>query len=135
MGERLFGIDSNSDCLLLYLNDVDVTGAGGKPLRKSWYFGYFVFTVINSNNADGCTAIVINNKKLDPDLFYAKISKDEMRKKAPETHCTCENCNNVVDIRKQCPCGLVVYCSNQCQVYHWLIHKKICSHRKNKSKV
>ena len=61
MGERLFGIDSNSDCLLLYLNDVDVTGAGGKPLRKSWYFGYLVFTellggtIINGNNVDGCT--------------------------------------------------------------------------------
>ena len=31
--------------------------------------------------------------KYDVD-FFAKISKDEMRKKAPETHCTCGNGNN-----------------------------------------
>lgn len=67
--------------------------------------------------------------------FFAKISKDEMRKNTPETHCTCEDCNNMVDDRKQCPCGLVVYCSKKCQVNHWSIHKKICSHRKKKSKV
>jgi hypothetical protein len=67
--------------------------------------------------------------------IYARISKDERRKKTPETHCTCENCNNVVDVRKQCPCGLVVYCSKECQVNHRSIHKKICSHQKKKSKV
>jgi hypothetical protein len=50
------------------VNDIDVTGAGGKPLRKSWYLGNFVFTeflggmIINGNNVDGCTAIMINEK-------------------------------------------------------------------------
>jgi tetratricopeptide (TPR) repeat protein len=53
-----------------YINDIDVThgAGGGKPLRKSWCFGNFVFTeflggkIINGNNADGCTAIMINEK-------------------------------------------------------------------------
>ncbi|OEU21379.1 hypothetical protein FRACYDRAFT_235003 [Fragilariopsis cylindrus CCMP1102] len=42
-------------------------GAGGKPLRKSWYFGYFASTellggtIIYGNNVDGCTAILNYN--------------------------------------------------------------------------
>ena len=51
-----------------YINDIDVIGAGGISLRKSWYFGYFVLTellggtIINGNNVDGCTAIMTNKK-------------------------------------------------------------------------
>ena len=42
----------------------------------------------------------------------------------------CHSCSKLAQDMKQCPCRSVVYCSKECQIKHWPIHKKVCPTRK-----
>ena len=47
----------------------------------------------------------------------------------------CNGCDEQFPLKtmKRCPCQTVLYCSRECQVAHWKIHKRTCTHRKSLS--
>ena len=49
-------------------------------------------------------------------------------------HVTCGGCKKPISENnmKSCPCKTVFYCSKECQLADWKIHKRICPHRKSK---
>ena len=51
-----------------------------------------------------------------------------------EGYLRCNGCNDrksKADMMN-CPCQTVSYCSKECQIAHWKIHKRVCPHRKTK---
>jgi len=66
-----------------------------------------------------------------------QFSKHELRKTnrvEESVRIPCGQCEEHCVERKQCPCEMVSYCSKDCQIAHWKIHKKDCTHRKPKSR-
>jgi tetratricopeptide (TPR) repeat protein len=51
-----------------------------------------------------------------------------------EGYLRCNGCDDIKPkaVMKNCPCRTVWYCSRECQLAHWKIHKRVCQHRKTK---
>ena len=54
-------------------------------------------------------------------------SKDIARMDTSSPSYRCGNCDTMVKKKKQCPCGTITYCSEECQRAHWKNHKLTCT--------
>jgi hypothetical protein len=42
----------------------------------------------------------------------------------------CNSCTKSFQHIEECPCQTAEYCSKECQIAHWKIHKRVCPNRK-----
>ena len=66
-----------------------------------------------------------------------KIAKNHLRESNTfiSSMYRCQNCTTLSETKmSSCPCKIATYCSKECQIVHWDIHKKVCKHRLLKQK-
>jgi tetratricopeptide (TPR) repeat protein len=95
-------------------------------IGTSFYYNYIEPSLKKGLRADLIKEQKINSKKTARELQPADGIE-------ARNFVFCTNCGTSSQDMKQCPCGVVTYCSKECQVAHWKqIHKTICTARKSR---
>ena len=94
--------------------------------------------LMDDNCRDELNEFIFNPKPQETSTPKGHIATDEHGRDdtwgATTTTRKCDNpgCTGIGS--KRCACRLVAYCSNECQIKHWQLHKTICVAKKKKKK-